>query len=355
MGLRGCLNAGKSGLYRLSLKDLCHSCKNLHLWTPSKIPTKHYHKSHSVHRKSMNDGCRIMSVQSVSTAASAGEPRGATARLGGDLLRQVWLWLLVLPGALLFLTPWVWMILTAGKAAKLIWQIPPVWIPPVYRWLNYVEAWNKGNFLTFYANTALISVLNVLAVLFSCSIAAYAFARIQFPGRNVLFLLVLSTMMLPTQVTLIPLFMIFSELGWVNTYKPLVLPLFFGDAFSIFLLRQFLLTIPRDYDEAALIDGCSRIGVFFRILLPQIAAPLIVVAIYQFTYSWNDFFSPLIYLNSPDLFTITLGLTRFMGRTQTDLQYLMAMTVVSTLVPIAIFFVTQRIFLQGIVITGVKG
>jgi ABC-type glycerol-3-phosphate transport system permease component len=162
-------------------------------------------------------------------------------------------------------------------------------------------------------------------------------------------------MMLPAQVTLIPLFMIFSKLGWVNTFKPLVVPLFFGDAFSIFLLRQFLLTLPRDYDEAALIDGCSRIGVFWRILLPQIAAPLIVVAIYQFTYSWNDFFGPLIYLNSPELFTITLGLTRFMGRTQTDIQYLMAMTIISTLVPIVIFFITQRTFLQGIVITGVKG
>ncbi len=162
-------------------------------------------------------------------------------------------------------------------------------------------------------------------------------------------------MMLPAQVTLIPLFMIFSKLGWVNTFKPLVVPLFFGDAFSIFLLRQFLLTIPRDYDEAALIDGCSRFGVFWRILLPQITAALIVVGIYQFTYSWNDFFGPLIYLNSPERFTITLGLTRFMGRTQTDIQYLMAMTVVSTLVPIVIFFFTQRTFLQGIVITGVKG
>lgn len=271
------------------------------------------------------------------------------------LLRQLGLIVLVLPGALLFLTPWLWMILTAGKEAKLIWLIPPVWIPPVYRWQNFIEAWQKGNFAVFYFNTAFISVLNVVAVVLSCSVAAYAFARINFPGRNALFFIVLSTMMLPAQVTLIPLFMIFSKLGWVNTFKPLVVPLFFGDAFSIFLLRQFLLTIPRDYDEAALIDGCSRFGVFWRILLPQITAALIVVGIYQFTYSWNDFFGPLIYLNSPERFTITLGLTRFMGRTQTDIQYLMAMTVVSTLVPIVIFFFTQRTFLQGIVITGVKG
>lgn len=270
-------------------------------------------------------------------------------------VRQAVMILLILPGALLFMTPWIWMILTAGKQTADIWKIPPVWIPSVYQWQNFIAGWQKGNFATFYLNTTFISLLNVAAVVVSCSLAAYAFARITFPGRNTLFLLVLSTMMLPAQVTLIPLFMIFAKLGWVNTFRPLVVPLFFGDAFSIFLLRQFLLSIPRDYDEAALIDGCSRIGVFFRILLPQISAALIVVAIYQFTYSWNDFFGPLIYLNSPTLFTITLGLTRFMGRTQTDIQYLMAMTVVSTLVPIIIFFVTQRIFLQGIVITGVKG
>ena len=271
------------------------------------------------------------------------------------IVRQVFLLLLVLPGAILFLIPWVWMLMTAGKSTPEIWRIPAVWIPETYLWQNYIEAWQKGNFITFYRNTVLVSGLNVLAVVISCSIAAYAFARIQFPGRNTLFLLVLSTMMLPAQVTLIPLFMIFSKLGWVNTLRPLVVPLFFGDAFSIFLLRQFMLTIPRDYDEAALIDGCSRFGVFWRILLPQIRPALIVVAIYQFTWSWNDFFGPLIYLNSPHLFTVTLGLSRFMGRTQTDIQYLMAMTVVSTLAPILIFFLTQRIFLQGIVISGVKG
>lgn len=270
-------------------------------------------------------------------------------------IRQIGLFALVLPGAIMFLVPWAWMLLIAGKDAKTIWQVPPVWIPEVYRWQNYLEAWTKGDFANFFTNTSFITLLNVVAVLFSCSIAAYAFARIDFPGRNALFALVLATMMLPGQVTLIPLFMIFAKLGWVNTYKPLIVPLFFGDAFSIFLLRQFMLTVPREYDEAALIDGCSRIGVFFRILLPQLMAPLLVVGIYQFTWSWNDFFGPLIYLNSPDLFTVTLGLTRFVGRTQTDIQYLMAMTAVSTLVPIAIFFITQRVFLQGIVISGVKG
>ena len=300
-----------------------------------------------------------MNVQSLSQNSTGEVIESPEARarqlFWRKLFRQTWLLILVSLGAIVFLVPWVWMILTAGKEAELIWRVPPVWIPPTYHWENFIEAWQKGNFLTFYLNTTFISILNVIAVLFSCSLAAYAFARLNFPGRNFLFLLVLSTMMLPTQVTLIPLFMIFSKLGWVNTYNPLLVPLFFGDAFSIFLLRQFFMTLPRDLDEAALIDGCSRMGVFFRILLPQIRPALIVVAIYQFTYSWNDFFAPLIYLNSPELFTITLGLTRFVGRTQTDIQYLMAMTAASTLVPIIIFFLTQRVFIQGIVITGVKG
>jgi len=271
------------------------------------------------------------------------------------ILRRVLLLALIALGAILFLTPWVWMILTAGKETTMIWRIPPVWIPPTYRWENYIEAWERGNFSLFYLNTIFIALLNVIAVIFSCSLAAYAFGRLRFPGRNILFTIVLATMMLPMQVTLIPLFMIFSKLGWVNTFKPLVVPLFFGDAFSIFLLRQFFLTIPRELDDAALIDGCSRFGVLFRILLPLLRAPLTVVAVFQFTYSWNDFFAPLIYLNSPHLFTITLGLTRFQGRTTTDIQYLMAMTVVSTLAPITIFFLTQRTFIQGVVITGVKG
>lgn len=276
-------------------------------------------------------------------------------RRAQKLLRKGVLLALVTSGAILFLIPWVWMILTAGKESAMIWKIPPVWIPPTYRWQNFIEAWNQGNFAVYYLNTTFVAVMNVIAVLFSCSLAAYAFGRLRFPGRDILFIVVLATMMLPTQVTLIPLFMIFSKLGWVNTFRPLVVPLFFGDAFSIFLLRQFFLTISRELDDAALIDGCSRFGVFFRILLPLMRPPLTVVAIFQFTYSWNDFFAPLIYLNSPELFTITLGLTRFQGRTTTDLQYLMAMTVVSTLVPIAIFFLTQRTFLQGVVITGIKG
>ncbi|MHB0878664.1 MAG: carbohydrate ABC transporter permease [Anaerolineae bacterium] len=271
------------------------------------------------------------------------------------VLRQVLLIALVIPGALLFLTPWAWMISTAGKETAYIWRMPPVWIPPVFHWENFIEAWRMGDFAIYYRNTAFICLLDVVGVIVSSSLAAYAFARLRFPGRNALFVIVLSTMMLPGQVTMIPLYVFFSKLGWVNTLKPLTIPYFFGDAFSIFLLRQFFLTISREMDDAARIDGCSRIGVFMRILVPLTRPALAVVGIFTLTWAWNDFMGPLIYLNSPRLFTITLGLRRFVGRTSTDIQYLMAMTAVSTMVPIIMFFATQRYFIQGIVITGIKG
>ncbi len=271
------------------------------------------------------------------------------------VLRQVLLLALVTPVAVLFLMPWAWMLSTAGKATDLIWRMPPVWIPPTYHLEYFVKAWQMGDFAVYYRNTALICALGVIGVVSSSTLAAYAFARISFPGRDVLFIIVLSTMMLPMQVTMIPLYIIFSKLGWVNSFRPLIVPLFFGDAFSIFLLRQFFMTISRELDDAALIDGCSRFGVLFRILIPLARPALAVVAIFTFTWAWNDYMGPLIYLNSPSLFTITLGLTRFMGRTRVDIQYLMAMTAVSTLGPVITFFATQRYFIQGIVITGLKG
>jgi len=286
---------------------------------------------------------------------SVGRSRSKRVKATRAVLKQVLLIALAIPGAALFLTPWFWMVSTAGKDTALIWHMPPVWIPPVYHWDNYIKAFRMGEFAMYYRNTAIICVLNVIGVVASSSLAAFPFARIRFPGRNALFLVVLSTMMLPGQVTMIPLYVIFSKLGWVNSLRPLIIPPFFGDAFSIFLLRQFFLTISRELDDAARIDGCSRIGTFFRILLPLTRPALGVVAIFTLTYAWNDFMGPLIYLNSPKWFTITLGLRRFVGKTSMDVQYLMAMTLVSTIVPIIAFFTTQRYFIQGIVITGVKG
>ncbi len=278
------------------------------------------------------------------------------ARRGRALARHMLLLALVVPGAVLFLAPWAWMVSMAGKDSSLIWRMPPVWIPPTYHWENFVKAWQTGEFALYYRNSALICTMNVIGIVLACSLAAYAFARLRFPGRDLLFIVVLSTMMLPGQVTLIPLYVLFSRLGWVNTFRPLIVPVFFGDAFHTFLLRQFFLSLSTELDDAARIDGCSRFGVFFRILLPLVKPAMAVTAIGTFTWAWNDFMGPLIYLNSPQLFTVTVGLNAaFSSRFTINLQYLMAMTAVSTLVPVTAFFATQRYLIQGVVITGIKG
>ena len=294
-------------------------------------------------------------AQAGGTIRSRSRASGGARKIVLAVLKQIVLLALVAPVALMFLMPWAWMLSTAGKDLKTLWAIPPIWIPRPYLWENYAIAWKMGSFATYFRNTTYLTAMNVIGNVVSSVIAAYAFARLRFKGRNALFVVVLATMMLPSQVTLIPLYVIFSKIKWINSFKPLVIPGFFGDAFSIFLLRQFFMTISREYDDAAYIDGCSHFGVLFRILLPQIRPAVAVVAIFVFTWGWNNYMGPLIYLSSPELFPITLGLQRFVGRANIQIQYLMAMTAASTLVPVVIFFAAQRYFIQGIVISGVKG
>jgi ABC-type glycerol-3-phosphate transport system permease component len=263
--------------------------------------------------------------------------------------------LLAAVGSILFLIPFAWMVSTAGKPGDLIWKVPPVWFPPAYDWVNFIDSWRQLPFDRFYLNTLKITGLTVIGVVISSSLAGFAFARLRFPGRNLLFIIVLSTMMLPYHVTIIPQYMLFAKLGWVNTHAPLWVPWWFGDAFSIFLLRQFFMTIPLELDDAARIDGCSRFGVFLRIILPLSVPVLAVVAIFEFTWSWNNFFSPLIYLNSIKLFPVALGLHQFIQKAGTNLQYMMAQTVVFVIPVLVVFFIAQSRFVQGIVVTGVKG
>jgi multiple sugar transport system permease protein len=273
----------------------------------------------------------------------------------GKLLRQGLLLCVAASGSVIFIIPFVWMVSTAGKQGDLVWKLPPVWIPPIYEWKNYVESWNLLPFGTFYFNTIKITSLTVAGVLVSSSLAAFAFARLRFPGRELLFILVLSTMMLPWHVTIIPQYIFFTKLGWVNTHNPLWVQWWFGDAFSIFLLRQFFMTIPLEMDEAARIDGCSRFSVLWRIILPLSMPALAVVAIFEFTWSWNNFFGPLIYLDAIKLFPVALGLRLFQERVGTSVQYMMAQTVVFVIPVLVLFFIAQRRFIQGIVVTGVKG
>lgn len=263
-------------------------------------------------------------------------------------------------GGVIMSMPFLWMVSTSLKPTNLIGVVPIVWIPPKFVWSHYVDPWKVLPFLTFYRNTIIITFTNVICILWTTSMVAFAFARIPFWGRDIQFLILLATMMLPGQVTLIPTYLLWSRLGAINTFWPLMVPEWLSAAFDVFLLRQFYMTISTELDDSARIDGCGWFGIYSRILLPLSKPALGVLAIYNFTYNWNNFFNPLIYLNDPKKFTIALGLLYFRvrggaGAETQDIGGLMAMTIVSMIPVLIVFFIAQRRFIQGIVITGIKG
>ena len=257
--------------------------------------------------------------------------------------------------ALVFLTPLLWMIASSLKPNYQIFEVPPRWIPDPPRWENYTEALTTLPFNTYIVNTAIISGLTIVGHLLSCTIIAYAFARLRAPGRDFLFVVVLATMMLPYPVTMVPLYVLFSRLQWVNTFLPLTVPAFFGSAFYIFLLRQFFMTLPPDFEDAAHIDGANTLQILWRIILPLSMPALATVAIFTFQATWNDFLAPLIYLQKPELYTVTLGLQFFRSTYTTNWAYLMAASLATSLPVIALFFLAQRYFIEGITLSGVKG
>jgi ABC-type glycerol-3-phosphate transport system permease component len=263
--------------------------------------------------------------------------------------------LLVVTGILILL-PLFWMVSTSLKDPKDLWLVPPVWIPKPLRWENYREALTTLPFARFALNTTVITVVSVIGQLLSSPLVAYSFARLRFRGKSVLFMLILATMMLPGQVTMIPVFILFKTFGWLDTFIPLTLPNFFGSAYFIFLLRQFMLTIPSELGDAAKIDGCGYFGTFSRIFLPLSKPALATVAIFTFTGVWNDFMGPVIYLNSRDKWTLAVGLRGFLATYgQTKYHLLMAASLVTVLPCVILYFFAQRLFIQGIVITGIKG
>jgi multiple sugar transport system permease protein len=224
------------------------------------------------------------------------------------------------------------------------------------RWSNYADAWTSKPFTRFAFNTVFITVFCILGQVLSASLVAFAFARLVFPGRNLLFLIVLATMMLPYEVTLIPNYLIYRQLGWIDTFLPLIVPSFLGGgAFNIFLFRQFFLTIPREMDEAARVDGCSSFNIYRLILMPLCKPVVATVAVFTFVAQWNDFLSPMIYLNSTDNFTLAIGLRMFQGAYQTDLHLLMAAATVVLLPVVVVFLLGQRYFVKSIVLSGTKG
>jgi multiple sugar transport system permease protein len=266
----------------------------------------------------------------------------------------VYLFLIIASAATVL--PLLWMISTSLKSGDIIFQIPPKWLPDSFHLENYHRAVTDIPFFLYLKNTVIITVFRVFAEVFISALVAYGFARFHFPGKNIWFMLLLSTIMLPGEITMIPLFIMFDKLGWINTFKPLIVPAFFGgQAVFVFLLRQFFLTIPRELEEAALIDGATRFQIFYKIFLPLSKPALITIGLFSFQGSWNDLLGPLMYLNDSNKFTLQLGLAMFNGMTRVEWGPLMAASLLVLLPTLLLFFAMQKYFVEGISVTGIKG
>ncbi len=263
--------------------------------------------------------------------------------------------LILIVVSFMWIMPVIWMVSTSLKTDAQIFTWPPQWIPRPFKFTNYPQALEYIPFGLYVRNTILVALGAVVGTAFSCPLVAYGLSRIEWPGRNLLFLLTLATLMLPFQVTMIPLFVTFRELGWINTWLPLIVPTFFGNAFYIFMLRQFFMTIPQDLADAARIDGASELGIYLRVILPLAKPALAVVALFEVLFRWRDFLGPLIYLNDSEKYTISLGLQQYSAERSTEWGYLMAASTLVTAPVIIIFLFTQRTFIEGITLTGIKG
>jgi ABC-type glycerol-3-phosphate transport system permease component len=265
--------------------------------------------------------------------------------------------LLILIGAVGILIPFWWMVRTSLMSMGEIFIQPIRWFPTEVLWHNYVDAWKAGPFTRYTLNSITVTFLAMTGTVISASLTAYGFARLRAPGRDLIFILLLSTLMLPGIVTLVPTYLLFRWLGWLDTYRPLFIPYWFGGgAFNIFLLRQFFMTIPRDLDEAATIDGCGFFDIYWRIIVPLSMPGHATVAIFAFYAHWNEFFAPLIYLSSFEKYTLSVGLRFFQGAYNViQWHWLMAISLVAMLPCLLIFLLFQRQFVQGVVLTGLKG
>jgi len=268
---------------------------------------------------------------------------------------MVALYAIVLLGAALTLIPFLWMLSTSLKTREQLYTFPPEWIPAPINFQSYRILFDPLPFDTFFLNSALIAILSTIGTLLACSLAAYAFARLRFPGREIIFGLLLATMMIPGQVLLLPLFILYKNINWLNTLYPLWVPSFFGSAFGTFLLRQFFLTLPSELTDAAKIDGCSHLGIYWRIILPLAGPGLATLGIFSFMGSWNSFLVPLIVISDIDLRTVPLGLAALQDSNEIRLNAVMAASTLSVLPILIVFFFAQKYFVQGVVLTGIKG
>lgn len=261
---------------------------------------------------------------------------------------------LLIAGSVVMLLPFVWMLSTSLKLPPDIFTYPPVWIPNPIAWQNYVKTVTVMPFGRFYLNSLIVTTSVTLLQLLTSSLAAFAFARMRFPGRNALFLLYLATLMIPFQVTMIPNFILVRALGWYDTYQALILPPAFS-AFSTFLLRQYFLGIPRELDEAARIDGATSLRIWWQVIMPLAGPAIAALATFVSLNSWNDFLWPLIITNSPSMRTLPVGLSAFQGQYKTDWNLLMAGSVIAMLPVLLVYIIGQRWFIKGITLSGLGG
>lgn len=270
-------------------------------------------------------------------------------------LRRAPIYLALSGLSVLFLLPFVWLLLSSFKRESQIFTWPPQWLPAPFWPQNYVEMFQLVPLATYLLNTLKVVGLGVTGAVLTSALVGYGFARLRAPGLNLLFGICLATLMLPSQVTMIPLFVLFSRLGWVDTHLPLWVPAWFGGgAWNIFLFRQFFSSIPRELEEAAMIDGASRLSIFWRIILPNAKAVFAVVTVFAIQGFWTDVFNPVIYLNTREHYTLAIGVTTLIGAQVTHFGPLMAASVLMTLPMIGLYFLAQRFIAEGLVTSGIK-
>ena len=292
-------------------------------------------------------------MASVATTKDVSQPVESTSRTG-RLVASVLLYVAVTIGALVMFMPFAWMLLASVKDLGQIYQVPPNWIPNPFVFQNYVNAWTSVPFATGYINSAIVTVTVVVVNLLTCSMAAYAFARIEFPFRHTLFILFLATLMVPEQVTIIPLYIIIESVGLIDTLLSLIIPYALFNAFGVFLLRQFIKSLPIDLEEAAIVDGANRWTIYWRIILPLIRPALAAFGIFTFLFQWNNFFRPLVFLNNIDNYTVPLAINFFRGQYATDFSLLMAGSAISIVPVLIVYAIGQRHIIEGIATTGLK-
>lgn len=254
-----------------------------------------------------------------------------------------------------FVAPFLWMVSTSLKPDSQVFTPHVQWLPRPALWGNYPTALASFPFWLYLRNTLFVCFMTTLGTVISAALPAYGFARLRWRGRDVLFLILICTIMLPAQVTMIPVFLTFRALGWTGTFLPLIVPPFLGSAFSIFLLRQFFLTIPQELSDAAKIDGCSELAILCRVVLPMAKPAVATIALFAFTWAWMDFLNPLVYLHDERQYTLAIGLQAFLGRHGSEWSLLMAASTVITLPMLLLFLLAQRTFIRGIALTGLKG